>query len=634
MISKYYIGSIAVAATLQFFNSSSLRAQNSYPASGDALIHGLTIGTGPGLATDSLNTAIGRFALSSNINGMNNTAVGWGALVLNSHGNNNTAVGTSCLNNNTSGCCNTGMGYDALSSNTTGFENSAYGFQSLSGNISGAANIGVGDYTLSNNTNGNFNVSLGSAALYNNTTGSANTAVGIDALFSTSGASNLVAIGDSSLFFNTGSYNTALGSRTLFTNSTGIENTALGYQGLYMNNTGSGSTATGYQALYSNQNGQDNSAMGVEALYNNTSGSDNVATGVVASYSNTTGSTNTSSGLGAMYQTTSGSSNAAFGVEALFNNTTGTDNTALGAFSGTATGNLTNATAVGYDATTSASNSVAIGNSSVTSIGGYAPWTNFSDGRYKRNITQNVPGLAFINKLAPVTYTLDVNGIETKLHANRKSAKGPDGRQLPDPMADQAYQQAMQEKSQIVYTGFVAQDVEKAAQSVGYNFSGVDKPKDDQSFYGLRYSDFVVPLVKAAQELSRQNDSLKSTVDSLTAANALLNSRVSQIEQLVGIGSNGEKSEVLSLSSAKLFQNSPNPFSQSTLINYYVPQNTGVATLQITDMNGATIKTVAVSGSGYGQLRLQTDQLAGGTYIYSLLVDGRLVDSKKMVVAK
>lgn len=52
------------------------------------------------------------------------------------------------------------------------------------------------------------------------------------------------------------------------------------------------------------------------------------------------------------------------------------------------------------------------------------------------------------------------------------------------------------------------------------------------------------------------------------------------------------------------------------------------------DMNGATVKTVALSGSGYGQLRLQTDQLAGGTYIYSLFVDGRLVDTKKLIVGK
>ena len=42
--------------------------------------------------------------------------------------------------------------------------------------------------------------------------------------------------------------------------------------------------------------------------------------------------------------------------------------------------------------------------------------------------------------------------------------------------------------------------MEEAAKSVGYDFSGVDAPKNDKDFYGLRYAEFVVPLVKAVQE--------------------------------------------------------------------------------------------------------------------------------------
>jgi hypothetical protein len=52
----------------------------------------------------------------------------------------------------------------------------------------------------------------------------------------------------------------------------------------------------------------------------------------------------------------------------------------------------------------------------------------------------------------------------------------------------------------IKMTGFLAQDVETAAKSIGYNFSGVDVPKNSNELYSLRYSDFVVPLVKAVQE--------------------------------------------------------------------------------------------------------------------------------------
>jgi len=42
--------------------------------------------------------------------------------------------------------------------------------------------------------------------------------------------------------------------------------------------------------------------------------------------------------------------------------------------------------------------------------------------------------------------------------------------------------------------------VEQAAIQTGFPFSGVDKPANDKTLYGLRYGDFVVPLVKAVQE--------------------------------------------------------------------------------------------------------------------------------------
>ena len=52
----------------------------------------------------------------------------------------------------------------------------------------------------------------------------------------------------------------------------------------------------------------------------------------------------------------------------------------------------------------------------------------------------------------------------------------------------------------MVWTGFSGQQVDEAAKEIGYDFSGVDKPKNENDLYGLRYSEFVVPLVKAVQE--------------------------------------------------------------------------------------------------------------------------------------
>ena len=69
--------------------------------------------------------------------------------------------------------------------------------------------------------------------------------------------------------------------------------------------------------------------------------------------------------------------------------------------------------------------------------------------------------------------------------------------------------------AQVRFTGFIAQDVEKAANAIGYDFSGVDKAKNENDFYGLRYSEFVVPMVKAIQEQQGQIEALKKQNEEL-----------------------------------------------------------------------------------------------------------------------
>ena len=324
------------------------------------------------------------------------------------------------------------------------------------------------------------------------------------------------ALGDSALFYNkAGINNTAAGRAALFHNSSGQDNTALGYQSLYSNFSGGYNLAAGSGALFNNYSGSYNVALGVSALGSNTNGAYNTATGQQALVSNTIGLGNTACGLYALFDNISSSFNTAVGDMAMRGDSTGSYGTALGSETNFPFQNLSNATVLGFGQSVYASNSIRIGIWSGGSVGGYAGWTNFSDGRYKKNISRKIPGLSFINQLDPVTYTLDVDGIAARLHASKK---------LVSP--------SIQEQSRIVHSGFIAQDVEKTVRLLNCNFSGVDWPKDDQqSFYGLRYSDFVVPLVKAIQELSAENDSLK-------AANAQISSQLDQIEGLLGIGPN------------------------------------------------------------------------------------------------
>ncbi len=271
-------------------------------------------------------------------------------------------------------------------------------------------------------------------------------------------------------------------------------------------NGGSNNTAIGVDALTNNTTGLNNVAVGNFALYDNTVGNDNTATGYSALNANTTGHDNTAIGDYALISNTTGNWNTAVGNRALSSNTTGVNNTSLGNQSSQSP-NFDNTTALGASVSCSASNQVRIGNSSVTSIGGHAPWTDVSDERFKRNISENVVGLDFIKALRPVTYNMDLHAIDDWWAENYDERDSS--------LAILGY-----EKEKIVYSGFIAQEVEETARALGYDFSGVDAPKNDKDFYGLRYGTFVVPLVKAVQEqqvqieeLRRENAELRTSND-------------------------------------------------------------------------------------------------------------------------
>jgi len=237
-----------------------------------------------------------------------------------------------------------------------------------------------------------------------------------------------------------------------------------------------------------------------------------------------------------------------------------------------------------------------------------------------------------------VTYTLDVNGINKVL--------GVDDKMVPESMVEN--------KEKHIYTGFIAQEVEKAAEETGYNFSGIHKPQSDKSFYGLSYSDFVVPLVKAVQQLSKTNDNKQQQIDSLNTTNKLLSEKLDALTEKVNNMEHAMSQCCSSFSSnmqaaiadsaaigtdkltdkAKLEQNVPNPFSGSSSISYYIPSGFYAAQLMITDMTGRTLKTYTIAQSGYGRQIIYNTELASGMYQYSLLIDGKLIDTKKMVLSK
>ncbi len=490
--------------------------------------------------TGSWNSAFGYKVLLANTTGEDNTALGYQALSSNTTGNQNTAIGSGTLHSNTnrsylvaigyqalyhngqganSGTIeskhNTAIGANALYSNTTGYDNTANGYQALYSNTTGDYNTANGSWALNQNTTGNNNTANGTEALSSNTTGNNNTANGYQALMYNTTGYNNTANGNWALYANTtGKNNTASGTDALIYNTTGNNNVANGFDVLHNNTTGSNNTANGYKALYSNTTGVYNTANGSLAMNHNTTGNNNTAIGSQALYANTTGDYNTANGVVALFSNTTGDFNTANGYYALYSNTTGSYNTALGHYA-FYSGNYTNSTALGDGTTITADGQVRIGHN-VSSIGGPQAWTNTSDARFKKEIKDSKIGLDFILKLRPVTYYLDQDAMDAasglpKDYLKEKSAKTHNNKYLQ--------------------TGFIAQEVEQAAQSLGYDFNGVDAPKNANDHYGLRYALFVVPLVKAVQEQQHIIERQEKTIEQLKTQMQMLLKRMEKLEK-------------------------------------------------------------------------------------------------------
>lgn len=464
------------------------------------------------------------------------------------------------------------LSYTAIAQNA-----SYYGNQGV---VKGTNCSAFGFEALKMNTLGKYNTALGYQSLYNNK-GDNNTGIGYQAFYNNTGTNN-VGIGDKALYNNQGSANTAIGNGTLYANTTGRNNTAIGNYTLFKNTLGESNTAIGGSALNENTLGTHNTAVGNLSLGNTDIGKYNTAIGVSALYYNTTGEYNT-----------------AIGAHALSYNLTGNYNTAIGYGAGVSEGlsNLINTIAIGKDARVTASNKVVIGNSSIISIGGYANWSKLSDARFKKNVQQDVVGLDFILKLKPVTYNTDVTKLNTFLGVKEE---GQDS-------------QAIREKEAIRYTGFLAQEVEKAAQAVNYNFSGVNKPANEKDHYSISYADFVVPLVKAVQEQQsmieqqqKQIDELKKLVTTLAALSANSTSTKDANEAI------------------KLY---PNPTSGVFTINTNQVDN-GV--IEIHDASGNKLQTVLLVSNTFDYL-LDLSKYKKGTYMVSLISKDKKVTSKIVV---
>src|SRR5205823_3378391 len=108
-----------------------------------------------------------------------------------------------------------------------------------------------------------------------------------------------------------------------------------------------------------------------------------------------------------------------------------------------------------------------------------------------------------------------------------------------------------------------------------------DIPANKEGYYGLRYAQFVVPLVKAVQEQQKQIEEQEQ--------------QIQKLEDLVlklSDPQNHTNSIPVTLTGAYLEQNFPNPHNGATTIRYHLPQATQNARVIVTNMKGQVMKTI------------------------------------------
>lgn len=165
--------------------------------------------------------------------------------------------------------------------------------------------------------------------------------------------------------------------------------------------------------------------------------------------------------------------------------------------------------------------------------------------------------------------------------------------------------------------GFIAQDVKEIFPEL--------VEQDSAGYLSLDYLGIIPILVEAVKEQQEIIDEMQERV--VTIENDCCNKNGTTKS---GATTNTEPGA--NPDEAKLFQNSPNPFNNQTTIRFEIPQTVQSSQLHICNMTGKLLKTININQRGTGQEIISANEFNAGMYLYSLVNDGNIVDTKQMML--
>ena len=337
------------------------------------------------------------------------------------------------------------------------------------------------------------------------TTGSSNVFIGDEAVGGgvQTGEKNIAIGRNSGHDLTSGGNNTLVGFEAGKDVTTAHENTFLGSHAGGSATTGGGNIMIGREAGDGFDAETHNLGVGISALGGAINGGEyNVAIGNYTLDALTSADANTVLGYNAGSSVTTGGSNVLIGYQAGQDSvalTTGTDNVVIGKNARTSANDSTNAIVIGEDIA-GGSNDFSFGKSGNVVTNDFdadADWSRSSDVRLKRNIESTTLGLDFINDLRPVKFQWKPSN------------------EVPKIMTSE-YNEENQKNLDYTSHGFIAQEVKEAIDKHGdQTFGGWHIDETDNETQRVKKNMFVMPLIKAVQELSAQVTTLQNEVNTL-----------------------------------------------------------------------------------------------------------------------
>lgn len=234
-----------------------------------------------------------------------------------------------------------------------------------------------------------------------------------------------------------------------------------------------------------------------------------------------------------------------------------------------------------------------------------------SDKRLKTNVSKFAKGLDVVMALNPISY----NYVQNKGVSYKDSKIGLFAQELQSLVPE------------------MVSEIKK--ESLGENGEIIDHG----TYLGVHENEIKYLLINAIKEQQAQIQDKDQRIISLENEMAELKSSLNAIlDKLEGdsfgsIDPDHEEDLVLSADELPyLKQNVPNPYSAETSIEYFIPQASSTSQMFFYDQEGRLLKKHNLVNKGFGKLNLKTAELPSGTYMYTLVVDGKMVSSKKMSV--